>query len=162
MPCLCKQCRSRSVGFWSALFVIKYVNFYQQPWSSYLISRKSAVWCGIIIYSSWQGLMLGLELLPIFFFASFLLHAHPTKATLSYRFIAPYKAFFFNWKVLIFFLFLHENIFLGYALEALQGGLFNAYLQHVFSLRNKKNIIWIVPLICSYVVRQVFSSHKTI
>ena len=28
MPCHCKQCRSRSVGFWSgsALFVIKYVN----------------------------------------------------------------------------------------------------------------------------------------
>ena len=28
IPCLCKQCRSRSVGFWSgsALFAIKYVN----------------------------------------------------------------------------------------------------------------------------------------
>ena len=36
MPWLCKQCRSRSVGFleanWSgsALFVIQYVNLYQQ------------------------------------------------------------------------------------------------------------------------------------
>ena len=32
MPCLSKQCRSRSVGFWSgsALFVMKYVNFYQK------------------------------------------------------------------------------------------------------------------------------------
>ena len=35
IPCLCKQCRSRSVGFWrsnwsgSALFVIQYVNLYQ-------------------------------------------------------------------------------------------------------------------------------------
>ena len=31
MPCLCKQCRSREVGFWrNALFAIKYENLYQQ------------------------------------------------------------------------------------------------------------------------------------
>ena len=36
IPCLCKQCRARSVGSnWSgsALFVIYYVNLYQQPGS---------------------------------------------------------------------------------------------------------------------------------
>ena len=44
--CLCKQCRSRSVGFWrsqliwSTLFVIKYVNLYQQSGSSNLTGWK--------------------------------------------------------------------------------------------------------------------------
>ena len=46
MPCLSKQCRSRSVGFLrsgSALFVIKYVNFYQKLGSSNLIGWKLEV-----------------------------------------------------------------------------------------------------------------------
>ena len=46
MPCLCKQGRSRSEeANWSesALFVIKYVNLYQQPGSSNLIGRKLEV-----------------------------------------------------------------------------------------------------------------------
>ena len=48
-PCLRKQCRSRSVGFWkanwsvSALFIIQYVNLYQQPRSSNLIGWKLEV-----------------------------------------------------------------------------------------------------------------------
>ena len=37
MSCLSKQCRNRSG---SALFVIKYVNFYQNPGSSNLIGWK--------------------------------------------------------------------------------------------------------------------------
>ena len=44
IPWLCKQCRSRSVeeANWSgsALFVIKYVNLYQQSGSSNLIGLK--------------------------------------------------------------------------------------------------------------------------
>ena len=36
----------------SALFVIKYANFYQKPGSSNLIGWKSEV----LIYSAWQGL----------------------------------------------------------------------------------------------------------
>ena len=47
MPCLSKQCRSRTVeeANWSgsALFVIKYVNFYQKPESSNLIGWKLEV-----------------------------------------------------------------------------------------------------------------------
>ena len=47
MSCLCKQCRSRSVGEanWSgsALFVIQNVNLYQQPGSSNLIGWKLEV-----------------------------------------------------------------------------------------------------------------------
>ena len=48
MPCLSKQCRSRSVGLeanWSesALFVIKYVNIYQKHGSSNLIGLKLEV-----------------------------------------------------------------------------------------------------------------------
>ena len=33
----------------------------------------------------------------------------------------------------------------------------NKYLQHMFSSRNKKNIIWIPPLICSYVTANLRS-----
>ena len=51
---------------------------------------------------------------------------------------------------MIFFLFLHENICCGYSLEAPRRGASNEYPQHMFSWRNKKNIMWIPPLICSY------------
>ena len=44
--------------------------------------------------------------------------------------------------MLISFLFLHENICCGEAS--------NEYPQHMFSWRNKKNIMWIPSLICSY------------
>ena len=45
MPCLSKQYRSRSEANWSgsALFVIKYVNFYQKTGSSNLIEWKLEV-----------------------------------------------------------------------------------------------------------------------
>ena len=52
--------------------------------------------------------------------------------------------------MLISFLFLHENICCGYSLEAPHRGASNEYPQHMFSWRNKKSIIWIPPLICSY------------
>ena len=52
--------------------------------------------------------------------------------------------------MLISFLFLNKNICCGYSLEAPQRGASNEYPQHMFSLRNKKNIMWIPPLICSY------------
>ena len=39
---------------------------------------------------------------------------------------------------------------LRYSLEARRQGASNEYPQHMFSLRNKKNIMWIPPLICSY------------
>ena len=55
-------------------------------------------------------------------------------------------------KMLISFLFLHENICCGYSLEASQQGASNEYPQHMFSWRNKKNIMWIPRLICSYVL----------
>ena len=53
--------------------------------------------------------------------------------------------------MLISFLFLDENICYGYSLEVPRQGASNEYLQHMFSSRNKKNIMWIPPLICSYV-----------
>ena len=53
--------------------------------------------------------------------------------------------------MLIFFLFLHKNICCGYSLEAPRRGASNEYPQHMFSWRNKKNILWIPPFICSYV-----------
>ena len=50
MPCFSKQCRSEEAN-WSrsALFVIKYVNFYQKPESSNLIGWKLEV-------TAWEGL----------------------------------------------------------------------------------------------------------
>ena len=52
--------------------------------------------------------------------------------------------------MLISFLFLHKNICCGNSLEAPHRGASNKYPQHMFSWRNKKNIMWIPPLICSY------------
>ena len=48
--------------------------------------------------------------------------------------------------MLISFLFLDENICFGYSLEAPLRGVSNKYPQRMFSLRNKKNIMWI-PLL---------------
>ena len=39
---------------------------------------------------------------------------------------------------------------LWYSLEVPQRGASNEYTQHMSLLRNKKNIMWIPPLICSY------------
>ena len=47
---------------------------------------------------------------------------------------------FFKPKILIFFLFLHENICCGYSLEAPRRGTSDEYPQHMFLWRNKKNI----------------------
>ena len=63
--------------------------------------------------------------------------------------IATNKALFIR-KMLISFLFLHENICCGYSLEAPRWGTSNEYPQHMFLERNKKNIMWIPPLSCSY------------
>ena len=52
--------------------------------------------------------------------------------------------------MLIAFLFFHENICCGYSLEVPRRGTSNEYPQHMFSWRNKKSIMWIPPLICSY------------
>ena len=52
--------------------------------------------------------------------------------------------------MLITLLFRDKNICCGYALEGPQRGASNEYPQHVFSSRNKKNIMRIPPPICSY------------
>ena len=69
--------------------------------------------------------------------------------------IALDKLLFFNQKVMIFFLFLHKNICCGYSLEAHWRGASNEYPQHMFSWRNKKNVIWIPTLIKGYFFKQM-------
>ena len=49
---------SEANWFGSALFVIKYVNFYQKPGSSNLIGVEIRNGRGILIYSARQGLTL--------------------------------------------------------------------------------------------------------
>ena len=70
---------------------------------------------------------------------------HGTAVNLFGRPIALDKmfffCFFFNPKVLIFVIFLHENIYCGYSLEAPHS---NGYPQHMFSRRNKKTI-YLIP-----------------
>ena len=83
------------------------------------------------------------------------------KIKLSSADIATDKALFFIWKLLISFLFLNENICCGYSLEVPQWGTSNKYPQHMFSLRNKKIIMWIPPLICSYVLKFLASMLTT-
>ena len=53
---------------------------------------------------------------------------------------------FFKLKI-VFFLFLHKKICCGYSLEVPWWGASNKYPQHIFSWRNKKNIMWIPLLI---------------
>ena len=61
----------------------------------------------------------------------------------------------FKWKILLYFLFLHKNIYCGYSFEAPQRGASNEYPQHMFSLRNKINIymtsilIWSSDYLCA-------------
>ena len=55
--------------------------------------------------------------------------------------IAPDMVLIFNWKVLIFFLFLHENICCGYSLEAPCQGASNEYPQPMFSW---KHMLWVL------------------
>ena len=67
----------------------------------------------------------------------------------SELFIVPDRALSFNWKILIFVLFLHKNICCGYSLEAPQWGTSNEYPQYMFLCRNKKTFMWLLPLIWS-------------
>ena len=49
------------------------------------------------------------------------------------------RRFFFIQKIVIFFLFLHENICCGYSLEVPRRGTSNEYQQRTFSCRNNKS-----------------------
>ena len=66
---------------------------------------------------------------------------------------------------IIFFLFLNENICYGYSLDASQRGSSNEYPQHMFLLRNKKDIITFrmkkVPylLLCGWDVSNEYPQH---
>ena len=50
---------------------------------------------------------------------------------------------------------------LWYSLEAPRRGASNEYPQHMFSLRNKKYIMWIPPLIYSYVLIYIRPREKS-
>ena len=78
---------------------------------------------------------------------------------LSKLYIGTDKGVFFIRKMLISFLFLDKNICCGYSLEAPCRGASNEYPQHMFLSRNKKNIMWIPSLICSYEIYALTASH---
>ena len=59
--------------------------------------------------------------------------------------------FFFNQKVIIFFLFLPVNICCGYSIEAPRRGASIEYPQHMHLWRNKKNIYRDTPYLELYV-----------
>ena len=59
-----------------------------------------------------------------------------------HRCIAPDETRFFKQNILILFLF-SMKCMLWFSLEAPYRGASFEYLQHMFSRRNKKNIIWI-------------------
>ena len=67
-------------------------------------------------------------------------------------YIATDKAIFVIRKMLISFLCLHENLCCGYPLEAHRRGTSNKYPQHMFSWRNKKDIMWIPTLTVAMVL----------
>ena len=63
IPCLCKQCRSRSVGFWRSQLIWICTVCHQVCEFIATIRIKQSDWvkirsgCGILIYSAGQGLM---------------------------------------------------------------------------------------------------------
>ena len=62
--------------------------------------------------------------------------------SLFMSYIAPdQRLFFFHRKVLIFFLFLHENICCGYSLEAPHWGASNEYPQHIYFLGEIRKLL---------------------
>ena len=71
---------------------------------------------------------------------STLRQVHPAKTQIILGSVTTDQALFCNQKLLIFFLFLRENICCGYSLEAPHGGASNEYPQHMFSRRNIENI----------------------
>ena len=61
IPCLCKQCRAKSVGFWRQLIWICTVchsvcEFISTIWIKESDWLTTISGCGILIYSAWQGL----------------------------------------------------------------------------------------------------------
>ena len=64
---------------------------------------------------------------------------------------------FFHQKNADSFLISPQKHMLWYSLEVPRWGASNEYPQHMFSRRNKKNIIWISPLICSYVKSNIIT-----
>ena len=125
MSCLCKQCRSRPVGFWRSQLIWictvchKYVILYQHLGSSNLIGLKIRSGCGILIYSAGQGLK----------------HNHHSIRNSIHVGLD-------NSGYQVVFLFLEENICYEYSLEVPHQGAFNEYPQHtciMFSWR-KRNI----------------------
>ena len=68
----------------------------------------------------------------------------------------------FSRKVLIFFLFVHENICCGYSLEAPRQGVSNEYPQHMFSCTNKKILIWVPLLSAAMVIYNLFFDSEGI
>ena len=67
IPCLCKQCRSRSVGFWRSQliwictvchYVCEFIATIRIKWSDWLKIRSG---CGILIYSAGQGLIINVD-----------------------------------------------------------------------------------------------------
>ena len=81
-------------------------------------------------------------------------------AKLITSYIALVKDTFFNPKVLIFFLFLHENIYCGYSLEAPYQGASNEYPQHMFSGRLTKALLMSTHNICFRgEIRKIFTIY---
>ena len=70
---------------------------------------------------------------------------------MKFNYIATDKALFHPKNANIF-LISEQKDMLWYSLEAPRRGASNEYPQHMFSSRNKKNIMWIPPLIFSYAI----------
>ena len=90
----------------------------------------------------------------------------PARSNIKY--IVPNKVVFFfvfgffNRKVLIAFLFLDKNIWSGYSLEGHQQGTSNKYPQHMSSLRNKNNTIWIQILFAALLICSITEENQLV
>ena len=67
--------------------------------------------------------------------------------------------FFFNHKILTFFLFLQENVCCGYSMKAPWRAAYNEYPQHMFLCRNTNNISTIVYPLLSGAMSESYYFH---
>ena len=82
-----------------------------------------------------------------------------------YYIFSEKDTFCFNLKVLILFIFLNENIYCEYPLEAPPRGASNEYPQYMFSWKNKKTnyldspLLWSHAHIIVYIDNEPVSQH---
>ena len=158
IPCLCKQCRSRSVGFWRSQLIWictvchQVCEFIANIWikqSDWLKIRSRR---GILIYSAWQGLNIeilvflwtpvGIGQARVFLSSSLCRHCHDAEDLLKRSIWWQFYDDFLQVSIKFYIVGTHLK------------GLSKAYV-HIFFLVFPENRIWYLPKLSSKCLLQI-------